>query len=47
MYTGGVPGEECTSSMDLTNINYFTVSDFIDNRDIRWNTLAQTKYFKR
>jgi hypothetical protein len=34
MYTGGVPGEKCCSSLDQTNILYLTVSEFIDNREI-------------
>jgi hypothetical protein len=35
MYTGGVPGEECRSGLDQTNILYVTVSEFIDNGKLK------------
>jgi len=46
-YNGGVPGIECCSGLDQTNMLYIRVSEFIDNGEIICNTLAQTKYFKR
>jgi hypothetical protein len=44
---GGVPGEKCSSMLDQTNILYTTVSEFIGNRELKCNTLAQTNQFKR
>ena len=46
-YNGGVPDEECCSGLDQTNVFYIRVNKFIDNGEIRCNTLAQIKYFKR
>jgi len=46
-YNGGVPGEECCSCLDQSNVLYIRVIEFIDNGEIRCNTLAKTKYFKR